>query len=159
MRPDIDRAGAECPQLREQLLTILHISVIRLVVAEKSPDRSHLPAYAGCVNADRHREACRVGACSSLRLTHGSTRRTIDSDKNRRQNEPANQSQLTRSMDDLSSHAQVPSLRLDFIPKVRPAFRDRPPEPRDLQLCPRSVYQYDPLEQAFMYEEHPWTAT
>ena len=74
MRANKDRLGTECPQLREQLLTILHVSVIRLVIAEITPDRSHLSAIVGRVNADRDGKRSRhLGLRLRLLLTEGNT--------------------------------------------------------------------------------------
>ena len=42
MGADVDRLGAQGGELGEQLLAVLHVGVVRLVVAEEPPDRLHL---------------------------------------------------------------------------------------------------------------------
>jgi hypothetical protein len=59
VRPYVDWRGAERRKLREELLAVFHVSVIRLVIAEETPDRLHRPLALRRVNADR--DAIRLG--------------------------------------------------------------------------------------------------
>ena len=52
MRADVDRLGAQGGQLPEQLLAVLHVGVVRLVVAEEPPDGPHLAPGLRGVDAD-----------------------------------------------------------------------------------------------------------
>ncbi len=53
MRAHVHGHGAERGQLREQLLAVLHVGVVRLVVAEPRPHGRHTPDPLVRVDTDR----------------------------------------------------------------------------------------------------------
>src|SRR5262245_48076335 len=55
MGADENRCGTQGCQLGEELLSILHVGVVRLVVAEERPDRFHLAETLIDVYANENR--------------------------------------------------------------------------------------------------------
>ena len=64
MAPDEHLRPAKPPQFGEQLFAILHVGVIRLVVAEETPDRCQRPLFRRGIHPDGDREFGRA-VCSS----------------------------------------------------------------------------------------------
>ena len=63
MRTDVDGHGAQRRKLGQQFLAVLHVRVVRLVVAEETPDGLQRPQFAASIHVNR----------DGLRAEHGHT--------------------------------------------------------------------------------------
>jgi hypothetical protein len=58
VRAKINLLWREVPEFADELLAMLHVSIVRLIRAKEPPDRFQFAARLRGIDANRHRESC-----------------------------------------------------------------------------------------------------